>query len=162
MSWSVKPVAYVAAGRTSHEDDFWGGEIAEIALADDIDASALVGLREFSHVEVIYFFHGVPEEKIVAGQRHPRNNPAWPSVGIFAQRAKARPNRIGSTICEIVDVTGRCLRVRELDAIDGTPVLDIKPVMKEFLPRSATRQPSWATELMAEYWLEEKSGGFVA
>lgn len=162
MSWSVKPVAYVSAGRKTQEDDFWGGECAVLTLSDEIEPEALSGLSEFSHVEVIYVFHGVPEEKIITGARHPRNNAAWPRVGIFAQRAKARPNRIGSTICEVVEVSGRCLTVRELDAIDGTPVLDIKPVMKEFLPRGATRQPRWSTELMAEYWSSKRGGSFVA
>ena len=73
-------------------------------------------------------------------------------VGILAQRAKARPNRIGICTCELIEIDGGRVRVRGLDAIDGTPVLDIKPYMREFAPRSTTRQPSWATELMTQYW----------
>jgi tRNA (Thr-GGU) A37 N-methylase len=73
-------------------------------------------------------------------------------VGILAQRGKNRPNRIGLTTCEIVGRNEASLRVRGLDAIDGTPVLDIKPVMREFLPRGEVRQPEWATELMRGYW----------
>ena len=73
-------------------------------------------------------------------------------MGIFAQRGKNRPNRIGSTICRIVRVQGTKLFVAELDAINGTPVLDIKPVMAEFLPRQTVRQPAWSHELMREYW----------
>ena len=73
-------------------------------------------------------------------------------MGIFAQRGKARPNRIGITIVRIVAREGRVLRVAELDAVDGTPVLDIKPVMREFLPREEVRQPRWARELMQRYW----------
>jgi tRNA (Thr-GGU) A37 N-methylase len=73
-------------------------------------------------------------------------------VGIFAQRARARPNRLGTTIVRIISCEGARLRVRGLDAIDGTPVLDIKPVMAEFLPREPVRQPAWSTELMADYW----------
>ena len=61
-------------------------------------------------------------------------------------------NRLGSTIVRILGREGRTLRVAELDAIDGTPVLDIKPVMREFLPRTEVRQPSWVGELMREYW----------
>ena len=110
------------------------------------------GVEAFSHVEVLFVFHQVSQDRIVTGARHPRNNETWPKVGIFAQRAKNRPNRIGSTICRVVGVRGRTLTVRELDAIDGTPVLDIKPVIKEFLPREATSQPAWADELMADYW----------
>ena len=84
--------------------------------------------------------------------RHPRGNPAWPSVGIFAQRAKARPNRIGATIVRILGKDGGRLRVEGLDAIDGTPVLDIKPVLSEFLPSGPVRQPEWTRELMRDYW----------
>lgn len=85
--------------------------------------------------------------------RHPRNNPEWPAVGIFAQRGKNRPNRLGSAICRLVRVEGTRLFVAELDAIDKTPVLDIKPVMAEFLPRELIRQPTWSRELMRQYWL---------
>ena len=73
-------------------------------------------------------------------------------MGIFAQRGKARPNRIGSTIVRVVRREGRVLHVAELDAVDGTPVLDIKPVMREFLPREEVRQPRWSRELMQRYW----------
>lgn len=155
MTYSVDPIAFVSAARTAAEDDFWGGHVSEIQLASGMDPSALDGLEAFSHVEVLFLFHGVDHAKIVTGARHPRNNPAWPKVGIFAQRAKNRPNRIGSTICKVVGVQDGTLKVLELDAIDGTPVLDIKPVLKEFLPRSAVSQPDWATELMTSYWCEE-------
>ena len=69
------------------------------------------------------------------------------------ERGKNRPNRIGSTICRIIRVEGTKLFVAELDAIHGTPVLDLKPVMIEFLPRQKLRQPAWSHELMREYWL---------
>jgi len=88
----------------------------------------------------------------VTGARHPRGRHEWPAVGIFAQRAKARPNRIGCTICQVVRVEGTSLYVAELDAIDGTPVLDIKPILAEFLPRGEVRQPAWSHELMRDYW----------
>lgn len=152
MQFRIEPIAFVVAVRKTPQDDFWGGETADITLVDAIDATSLSGVEAFSHVEILFVFHQVPAEKIVAGARHPRNNPAWPKVGIFAQRGKNRPNRIGSTSCKVVGVQGRTLTVCELDAIDGTPVLDIKPVMREFLPRETTRQPAWATELMAGYW----------
>ena len=79
------------------------------------------------NVEVLFHFDRADPAKVVTGARHPRNNRDWPAVGIFAQRGKGRPNRIGSTVCRIVGVTGSSLRVAELDAIDGTPVLDLKP-----------------------------------
>jgi tRNA (Thr-GGU) A37 N-methylase len=89
---------------------------------------------------------------VVRGARHPRDNPAWPRVGIFAQRGKNRPNRLGTTMVEIVKREGRTLEVLGLDAADGTMVVDIKPVFKEFLPRTQVRQPQWTTELMRDYW----------
>lgn len=152
MNFTMSPVAYVRAGRTVPEDDYWGGTVAEIELVAGFDAEALQGLDAFSHAEIIYVFDRVPPEKIVTGARHPRNNPDWPKVGIFAQRGKGRPNRIGTTIVKIVRVHDRTLWVGELDAIDGTPILDIKPVLRAFLPRSEVREPTWSQELMQDYW----------
>jgi tRNA-Thr(GGU) m(6)t(6)A37 methyltransferase TsaA len=156
MKYEVQPIGFVQAVRAQAQDDFWGGETAIISLADGFAPEALLGLSEFSHAEVIFLFHQVDPSKIVATARHPRNNPTWPSVGIFAQRAKNRPNRIGSTICKVQKVEGSRLFVAELDAIDGTPVLDIKPVMREFLPRAEIHQPAWSHELMREYWQSRK------
>ncbi|MGO9934322.1 MAG: SAM-dependent methyltransferase [Steroidobacteraceae bacterium] len=149
------PVGFVDAPRPHAEDDFWGGEQACIRLTADFAPDALLGIADFSHVEVIYLFHEVDVRKIVTGARHPRNNTAWPCVGIFAQRGKNRPNRIGSTICRVLRAEGTKLYVAELDAIDKTPVLDIKPVMAEFLPREPVRQPRWSQELMSQYWLRK-------
>lgn len=152
MIAEVKAIGFVEATRADAIDDFWGGEQACIALSDRFTADALQGLSDFSHVEVLFLFHKVDPDKVVTGARHPRNNEQWPKAGIFAQRGKNRPNRIGSTICRLLRVEGTRLYVAELDAIDGTPVLDIKPVMAEFLPRGEVRQPAWSHELMQEYW----------
>jgi tRNA (Thr-GGU) A37 N-methylase len=100
----------------------------------------------------VFVFDRVDPAKIVSGARHPRNNRDWPAVGIFAQRGKNRPNRIGSTVCRVLRREGRRLVVAELDAIDGTPVIDLKPVMREFLPREPVTQPAWSMELMRNYW----------
>jgi tRNA-Thr(GGU) m(6)t(6)A37 methyltransferase TsaA len=152
----MEPIGFVRSPRGEIEDDNWGDVISTIALRDDVPEGALDGLDEFSHAEIIYVFDRVAADKIVTEARHPRNNAAWPKVGIFAQRAKGRPNRIGSTMVRIVKREGRTLDVAGLDAIDGTPVLDIKPVMNEFLPREAVRQPAWSRELMANYWHTKK------
>jgi tRNA-Thr(GGU) m(6)t(6)A37 methyltransferase TsaA len=141
MTIELEPIGYVHAARPHAEDDFWGGEEATIVLAPGFTADALEGLSEFSHAEIIFLFHEVDLSKVIAGARHPRNNKDWPAVGIFAQRGKNRPNRIGSTICRILRCERTHLVVTELDAIDGTPVLDIKPVMTEFLPREPVVQP---------------------
>lgn len=148
----MEPIATVHSPRVDLSDDNWGDVISTIELRADLSAGALDGLDEFSHAEIVYVFDRVTPEKIVTEARHPRNNAEWPKVGIFAQRAKGRPNRIGTTIVRVVRRSGRTLEVAGLDAVDGTPVLDIKPVMSEFLPREAVRQPSWSHELMANYW----------
>ena len=148
----VSPVAHVRGGRAAPEYDNWGAERAVIRLEETFPQDALFGLGAFSHAEIVFQFHLAPDAKIETGARHPRGNPYWPLVGIFAQRGKNRPNRIGVTVCRIVSVSGREIAVEGLDAIDGTPVLDIKPVMREFLPRGDIRQPDWSRELMKDYW----------
>jgi len=148
----LQPIGFVRSTRSAVEDDYWGEEESGITLSDQFGPDALQGLTDFSHAEVIFFLSQVEPAKIVTGARHPRNNKDWPEVGIFAQRTKNRPNRIGVTICRIIRVEGNKLYVAELDAIDGTPVLDIKPVMAEFLPKGEIRQPRWSHELMREYW----------
>jgi tRNA-Thr(GGU) m(6)t(6)A37 methyltransferase TsaA len=146
------PIGVVRGGRVEPIDDDWGGVLSEVVLDDRFPTDALDGLDEFSHVEVVYVFDQVDEAKITLGARHPRGRSDWPRVGIFAQRAKGRPNRIGVTTCEIVNVDQRVVTVRGLDAIDGTPVLDVKPYMVEFAPRIQVRQPAWSHELMRDYW----------
>jgi len=156
MNIEIRAIGFVETVRFKVEDDFWGGEQACITLTDEFPPEALQGLPEFSHVEVVFHFHKLDPAEVVLGARRPRGNPAWPVVGIFAQRGKARPNRIGCTICRVIRVEGRKLYVAELDALDGTPVLDIKPVLAEFLPRQEIRQPAWSRELMREYWEQKR------
>jgi tRNA-Thr(GGU) m(6)t(6)A37 methyltransferase TsaA len=152
MKLDIRPIGIVEGTRKSASDDYWGGHESRIVLDAHFGPESLQGLEDFSHAEVLFFFDGVDASKIVSGARHPRNNRDLPAVGIFAQRGKNRPNRIGSTVCRILAREGRTLRVAELDAIDGTPVLDIKPVMREFLPRTEVEQPAWCSELMQVYW----------
>lgn len=155
MKVELEPIGRVEADRQDAEDDFWGGVEARIVLDERFEPVALDGIEAFSHAEIVFLFHRVAPEKMQSGARRPRNNPAWPEIGIFAQRGKNRPNRIGTTICRILGREGRTLRVAELDAIDGTPVLDVKPVIREFLPRGEVRQPPWCGELMRRYWERE-------
>jgi tRNA-Thr(GGU) m(6)t(6)A37 methyltransferase TsaA len=153
MDFTMIPVGHVSGGRSEAIDDDWGASRAVIELDPArYDDTALAGLDAFSHAEVIFVFNQVDEAKIVSGARHPRGRQDWPKIGIFAQRGKGRPNRIGLTTCRIVSVSGRRLEVEGLDAIDGTPVLDIKPYMAGFAPRGTMREPEWAAEIMAGYW----------
>jgi tRNA (Thr-GGU) A37 N-methylase len=152
-SITMTPIGTVHGGRAVPEDDDWGGSRARIDLDPArFDAEALAGLDAFSHVEVVYVFDRVRDDQIVTGARHSRGNTDWPKVGIFAQRGKNRPNRIGVTVCDIVGIEDLSLEVRGLDAIDGTPVLDLKPVMAGFSPRGPHREPDWAREIMKAYW----------
>jgi tRNA (Thr-GGU) A37 N-methylase len=134
MSIVMEPIGTVHGGRDVPEDDDWGQSRARIDL------------------DPVRFDTEAGDDQIVTGARHPRGNTDWPKVGIFAQRGKNRPNRIGVTVCDIVAVNGLSLEVRGLDAIDGTPVLDLKPVMAGFAPRGPHREPDWAREIMKDYW----------
>lgn len=150
---ALSPIGIVHSPVVEPVDDIWGGVKCRIDLdASQFQPDCLLGLADFSHVEVVFFFHRVPESEIESGSRHPRNRSEWPRVGIFAQRGKSRPNRIGVTICRLLSVEGLSLEVSGLDAIDGTPVLDIKPYMREFAARGEIRQPQWVEELMRGYW----------
>ena len=149
---TLSPIGIVKNTRRLVVDDNWGGVASIIELDKSFSEDALLQIDQFSHAEIIYYFHLVQEEKIETGARHPRNNKDLPKVGIFAQRGKNRPNRLGASIVKIIKREGTQLFVQGLDAVDETPVLDIKPVMKEFLPREEVHQPDWATELMKNYW----------
>ncbi len=153
MDIDVRPIGFVTGGRADAVDDHWGAVEATIELDREVlGPDATAGLAEFSHIEVVFLFHLVAPGDITRGARRPRGRPDWPAVGILAQRAKSRPNRIGVTVCELLAVDGLELRVRGLDAVEGTPVLDVKPYMPAFGPRGDIRQPSWAQELMRDYW----------
>ena len=149
----LEPIGYVRGGRTQPIDDDWDSVDALIELdASRFGPAVVAGLDDFSHLDVVFHFHGVAERDVNLGARRPRGRPDWPEVGIFAQRAKARPNRLGVSTCTLVGVDGLALRVRGLDAIDGTPVLDIKPHVPEMGPRGQVQEPDWMIELMRDYW----------
>jgi tRNA (Thr-GGU) A37 N-methylase len=153
MEILLHPIGHVRGGRSEPIDDGWDAETCTIELDPArFEPSALVGLDACSHAEVVYDFHRVDEADVVSGARRPRGRADWPEVGIFAQRGRVRPNRIGVSVCRVLDVTGLSVRVRGLDAIDGTPVLDLKPYLVGFAPRGEVVEPAWAAEIMADYW----------
>ena len=131
QDFSIRPVAIVRSPRAAPEDDYWG----DVELTIEFDArrfgqDALLGLSDFSHAEVIFLMHQVPLETVESAARHPRDRSDWPLVGIFAQRGKSRPNRLGVSRCELLKISGHSIVVRGLDAIDGTPVIDVKPYLE--------------------------------
>jgi tRNA-Thr(GGU) m(6)t(6)A37 methyltransferase TsaA len=150
---SVVPIGTVRGGRVEPADDRWGDVEAEIELdSSRFGPDSLRGLDEFSHLDVIFVFHLRDPDSLESGARRPRGLSDLPEVGIFAQRASGRPNRIGVSTCKLLGVAGTTVVVRGLDAIDGTPVLDMKPHLLEMGPRGPVREPSWVREVMDHYW----------
>jgi tRNA-Thr(GGU) m(6)t(6)A37 methyltransferase TsaA len=149
---TVRPIGQVVGGRKEPIDDDWGEVVASVVLEDRFGEDALAGLNDYSHIDVIFFFHLVSEDKVQLGARRPRGREDWPLVGVFAQHNKARPNRLGVSTCRLLGVDGRTLHVQGLDAIDGTPVLDLKPHWTGFGTRGEVREPAWVKELMQGYW----------
>lgn len=151
MEITLHPIAWVSNNRIEPVDDFWEEIISEIVLDESMPTEALNNIEQFSHLEVVFYFHQVDESAIVFSGR-PRGNENYPIMGIFGQRKKDRPNRIGLCTVELVSHNGRSITVKYLDAINDTPILDIKPVFKEFTPKSEVKQPDWASDLMKDYW----------
>ncbi|MCM2678009.1 SAM-dependent methyltransferase [Alkalicoccobacillus plakortidis] len=151
---TIDPIGVVSNKRVEVEDDNWGNVQSSIMINDSFSEESLFEIETFSHLEIIFYFHKVDKERIENGARHPRNNETFPLTGIFAQRGKNRPNRLGLTTVQLLGRQGKKLIVRGLDCIDGTPIVDIKPVMKEFLPKEPIHQPDWSHEIMEEYWNE--------
>jgi tRNA (adenine37-N6)-methyltransferase len=151
MDITLNPIATVKNSRTTPIDDHWTEITSIIELADNMPTEVLNNIADFSHLEIIYYFDKVKNSNIVFSGR-PRGNPNYPIVGILGQRKKDRPNKIGLCTVELLEHHGRTLKVKNLDAIDGTPILDIKPVFKEFRPVGQIRQPQWVADLMKNYW----------
>ena len=149
MSIILEPIAYVISQRKEISDDYWGEVLSEIHLVPALPDEAFDGIETFSHLQIIFHFS---KSQTVVFADHPRGNPEFPRLGIFAQRKKDRPNHLGLTTVQLIERKERMLLVKGLDALDGTPVLDIKPVFREFEPRGEIRQPEWVSELMKLYW----------
>jgi len=152
MKIELKPIGFVVNGQQEMIDDNWGVMISEIQLADEIINEAFEGIETFSHLEIIFYMDKVKDEKAKAQYRHPRNNVELPKLGTYAQRNKSRPNKLGLTTVELLKRKGKSIFVKNLDAINGTPILDIKPVMEEFQPKGEIKQPDWTREIMKNYW----------
>ncbi len=152
MAFSIRPIAWVRSTRVELVDDGWDEERSVIELDDAVPDEALVGLDGFSHLDVLFVFDRADDAPPAPFARHPRGNTAWPRVGIFAQRAKDRPNRLGLTTCALRSVAARRVEVVGLDAVDGTPVVDLKAHVRELGARGEVRQPPWVDELMAGYF----------
>lgn len=152
MAFLIRPIAYVRSTRAEPTDDHWDAERSTIELTADVPAAALMGLDTFSHVEVVAVADRAEDVPPAPWVRHPRGNPAWPELGIFANRNKDRPNRLLVSVAQVAGVEGRTLHVRGLDLIDGTPVVDLKPWFRWSGPRGAVHAAPWSDELGAGYF----------
>lgn len=136
---------------TEGVDEGWGEVTSRIHINNEL-ADGLKGLAAFSHIIVVFDMHQSswdPEEDLV---RRPQGRSDMPEIGIFAQRAKHRPSPIGVTSVELLSVDGNVLTVRGLDAIDGTPVLDIKPYFPQYDRVDTPVNPEWVERLMNGYF----------
>ncbi len=147
----LKPIGTVKSAVSEPVDENWGKVVSEIHL-DPALAAGLRGLDQFSHILVLFFMHRSTFEPSKDLIRRPRGRADMPELGIFAQRAKHRPNPIGITAVELLGVDGSVLKVRGLDAIDGTPVLDIKPYLPAFDRVDQPRVPEWVAKVMEGYF----------
>ncbi len=150
--FQITPIGTVSNHRTDvQHSDQWGAVRSTITIDERFGDACLQGLEGFSHVEVLFVFDQFEELDDYREPKPYRGRTDLPSLGVFAGRAPRRPNRIGVTSCAIESVDGRELTVIGLDAVTGTPVVDLKPVMVEFLPTDV-RQPEWVSDVMSEYF----------
>lgn len=133
------------------KDDGWGGVTAQIQVLPEY-AAGLHGIERFSHLIVVFWMHKASFNAASDLIRRPRGREDMPEIGIFAQRAKHRPNPIGITAVELIGVDKNILEVKGLDAINETPVLDIKPYFPEFDRVSNPQIPEWTARLMQDYF----------
>ncbi|WP_174534411.1 SAM-dependent methyltransferase [Micromonospora chalcea] len=151
-AFEITPIGTVRNDRTDiQHSDNWGAVRSTIVVDERFGEACLQGLEEFSHVEVVFVFDRFPDGGDHSEPRPYRGRADLPPMGVFAGRGPRRPNRIGVTCCRIESVDGRELTVVGLDAVAGTPVIDLKPVLKEFVPADV-RQPEWVSGMMSDYF----------
>jgi tRNA-Thr(GGU) m(6)t(6)A37 methyltransferase TsaA len=146
-----KPIGFVLSNIEEKTDVNWGSVFSRIILYAE-NAGGLLGLEGFSHALILTHLHHANYEKSKHLQRHPRDLDHLPKVGIFSQRSKDRPNPIGVTAVRILSVGHDYLDVQGLDAINGTPILDIKPYYPNFDRIDSPVIPEWVKELMKDYF----------
>ena len=147
----IEPVGIVRSPVTEALDESWGDVVAEIHLRPEL-APGLKGIEQWSHVMVVYFMHEAGFNLATDLIHRPRGRADMPELGVFAQRDRVRPNGIGVSAAEIISVKDNVLTVRRLDAIDGTPVLDIKPWAEVYDNVLGALTPFWFLRLMQGYF----------
>lgn len=148
---NIEPIGFVRNAILDPHNYEWGEEVSEIVVKEKY-VDGLIGLEDFSHAIIIFFMHKASyvEERHLT--RHPQEREELPKIGIFAQRARHRPNPIGITAVQIIGVEGNTLTVKGLDAINETPILDIKPYFPDFDRREEVELPDWVQKVMKYYF----------
>jgi tRNA-Thr(GGU) m(6)t(6)A37 methyltransferase TsaA len=146
-----RPIGIVRNDIKEPTDEGWGGVVSEIVLDQHL-ADGLDGIEQFSHVLVLFWMHRAAEAEPVRMRRRPQGRQDMPEVGIFAQRARHRPNPIGVTAVAMLRREGHRLTVQGLDAIDGTPVLDVKPYVPRYDAVASPIVAEWINRLMERYF----------
>ena len=144
-SMNLKAIGFVrnTAKETPKEDDWWAELVSEIEIDPSLEGS-LDGLEGFSHIIVLFWMHRLKDKKVPVKVR-PMGRKEVPMVGVFASRSPNRPNRIGKTTARLLERRGNILRVKGLDALDGAPVIDIKPYMPGYDSVDDAEVPDWIT-----------------
>ncbi|MBN1654940.1 MAG: tRNA (N6-threonylcarbamoyladenosine(37)-N6)-methyltransferase TrmO [Deltaproteobacteria bacterium] len=141
------PIGYVKSPEKHSRPGSFNRVVSQIILSEHL-AAALEGLSEFSHVEVIYFMHLLEPGRGFKLKVRPRGLPELDEVGLFATRSPNRPNGIGLTLCVLLSIERHILTVKGLDALDGSPVIDIKgPARSNYLRRGKMKFPKWTEAL---------------
>jgi tRNA-Thr(GGU) m(6)t(6)A37 methyltransferase TsaA len=149
---TCNPIGSVKCPVTEMSQGGWAKVDSEIHL-DARYAPGLQGLEGFSHVIVVFFLDRAqgfdPATQLL---RRPRGMQDMPAIGVFAQRTKFRPNPLGVTAVKLLGIAGNVVKVRGLDALDGTPVLDLKPYMPPFDRVDDVKMPPWVGHVMEGYF----------
>ena len=145
MEINLKPIGFVKNTVTEPKRDDCQSVISEIIINEDFK-EALSGIDGFSHIVVIYWMHKTPKSERSVTKVHPKRNQNLPLVGVFATRSPARPNPIGMSTVRLLEHRNNIVKVIGLDAIDGTPILDIKPHIPGSDSPSEVRIPDWLSK----------------
>lgn len=149
---TFNPIGLVRNGITKMSTGNWAEAESKIELNADL-APGLQGLADFSHIVVVFHLDQIPPfDKAKQLLRQPRGMEDLPPVGVFAQRTKFRPNPIGVTPARLLSIQGNVLTVTGLDAMDGTPVLDVKPFIPEFDSVENSKQADWVPAMLKGYF----------
>lgn len=168
----IKPVGII---RNQSKDPSWGGasgkldwreraarmkeqnkSVSELVINSSLEG-ILDGIEEFSHLTVFYWAHLAPAKRSSVTRVHPMGNKDFPLVGIFATHSPIRPNSILATVVHLIERRGNILKVTGLDALDGSPILDIKPYQPYHEPKDI-RVPEWMKKLHGEFADDNNSG----